>query len=73
MPTNTPVLDQLVAAIAPVAKKLNIPMLVIIGRDPTTGEVRLYGSEAAIGATKSVVEDKYGFGIPDTAWNDTVV
>ena len=69
---NTPTLDTLVANIAPIAKQLNVPILVVIGQDPTTGEIGFYGSEEAKAAVRATVERKFGFDVPDTAWDSNI-
>jgi hypothetical protein len=70
---NTPTLDAFVQQIGPVAQQLGITTLIIIGRDPQTGELKLFGESAAKAAPSDLrvlVEDKFGFSA-EAVWNDT--
>lgn len=68
-PANTPRLDALVQEIMPIALKHGIPMLVIVGVDPTTGEAKLYGSQEAREATRSLVAAKFGLAdVAEAEW-----
>ncbi len=70
---NTPTLDAFVQQIGSLAKQLGIETLIIIGRDPRTGELKLFGETAARTAPSDLrvlVEDKFGFST-EAAWNDT--
>lgn len=74
MAANTPNLDAYVQQIGPVAKQYGITTLIVIGRDPITNEVRLYGETAASTAPadiRALVAEKFSLGEGETAWNDT--
>jgi len=68
-PANTPTLDALVQQIMPIAMKLGIPMLVIVGVDPQTNEMKLFGSQEARTALRTLVAEKFGlFDGGEAAW-----
>ena len=70
---NTPVLQQLLAKIGPIAQQLGIDTLVIVGRDPQTKELALFGSTEAMAVVRDYTEAKFNekLGIvAETAWND---
>ncbi len=70
-PLGTPVLDQLIAQLMPIAQKLGITSLVITGRDPQTKELALFGSVESMTDVRDFVEtkmnEKCGM-IGETAW-----
>ena len=68
-PATTPTLDAFVQQIMPIAVKLGIPMLVIVGVDPQTGEMKLYGSQEARTATRTLVAEKFLLAdVGEAAW-----
>lgn len=70
-PVNAPTLDALVAQIAQLAAKMGVPALIIIGRDPKTTAVKLYGDPAlrAENDIREVVVQKFGmFDSGETGW-----
>jgi hypothetical protein len=69
-PANTPTVDVLVQQIGPLAQKLGVVSLIIIGRDPRTNEAKLYGSPAAIADLRSLIADKCQlFDGGETGWD----
>lgn len=74
MAANTPNLDAFVQQISQIAKQHGITTLIVIGRDPVTNEVKLFGGTAAKNAEtdlRALVAEKFGLGEGETAWNDT--
>jgi hypothetical protein len=72
-PPNTPVLQQFLQQIGPLAQRLGISTLVIAARDPQTSELGLFGSTESMAAVRDFVEQKFNekLGIvAETAWND---
>jgi hypothetical protein len=70
-PVPTPRLDQLVQAIGPLAAKLGVVGLVIVGVDPTTHRAKVYGAPEAIQALRGLVAEKFGlFDGGETGWGD---
>lgn len=71
---NAPTLDAFVQAIGSLAQRYGVTSLVIVGRDPLTDEVKLFGETAARtdAGIREVVQEKFAFDSePVTAWNDT--
>jgi len=70
---NTPVLQQFLQQIAPLAQQLGISTLMIVGKDPQTGELALFGDTASLVALRDFVEQKFveKLGVvAETSWND---
>jgi hypothetical protein len=68
MPTS-PVLDQFVATCGQAATRLGIQHVVIVARDPQTGEIRFVASPGAKDEFHGFVADKLGLdGGSDTGW-----
>lgn len=70
---NVPVLNTLAVQVLGLAQQLGIQNIVIVGQDPKTGEVALYGTDAAKAAVRAKVEEVFGINDPnvgETSWND---
>ncbi|HEV3059652.1 MAG TPA: hypothetical protein VGY48_15485 [Vicinamibacterales bacterium] len=70
---NTPVLATFLQQIAPLAKQLGITTLVIVGKDPQTGETALFGDTSSMVAVRDFTEAKFveKLGVvAETSWND---
>ena len=61
-PVSAPTLDALVAQIGVLAQKMGVPAIIIIGRDPRTKGVKLYGDVALNSDQdfREVVSTKFG-------------
>lgn len=67
---QTPTLDLLVQAIGPIAQKLGISQLVVVGVDPRTGHKRVYGAPETLMAVRDVVAEKFGLAdVGETGWD----
>lgn len=68
---NTPVLQALLQQIGPVAQQLGISTLLIVAKDPQTGELAMFGSTESMGTLRDFTErkfdDKLGI-VGETAW-----
>ncbi len=71
---NTPILQQFLAQVAPLAQQYGITTLMFVGRDPQTQELGLFADQASMEAVREFVEakmtEKLGM-IGETSWNDT--
>ena len=70
---NTPVLQQFLQQIAPLAKQLGISTLMIVGKDPQTGELNLFSDTSSLVALRDYTEQKFieKLGVvAETSWND---
>lgn len=70
-PVQAPTLDMLVGKIAALAQQAGVPELIIIGRDPRTRGVKLYGNPELNSNHdfREVVAQKFGmFDSGETAW-----
>lgn len=66
---NTPVIDQFMASIKPIAEQLGLSTLVVAAQDPTTNEMKLFGSREAKEVLRDLVSEKFGFG-SEVGWGD---
>lgn len=68
-PPNVPTLDLLVKQIGPIAKQLHVLSLVIVARDPETGEAQLYGGPEARDDLRVLVAERFGlYDGGETSW-----
>jgi hypothetical protein len=70
---NTPALYQLIQQIGPLAQQLGVSTLIIVGKDPRTGEMNLFADTSSLVALRDFVEAKFveKLGVvAETSWND---
>jgi hypothetical protein len=72
-PVSAPTLDALVQQIGVLAQKMGVPAIIIIGRDPRTSGVKLYGDPSLNEDQdfREIVAAKFKlFDSGETAWPD---